>query len=281
MECKKRRTAAAASLISSASLTSQLSALLAASLPVSFACAAPATPESVECLEAYDTLTGARSAIKLQRAYRRYSAIKNCEDLITLEAVPADKRFVLVEQGGAVVYKFNAPALAAHFLCSGNFSHPVLRREVTLLEILRLGRIGLNRADAETLRFAFLFRQQAAHYKLAEQSLLEFMQADADTSLHSALRLQGSSDWAIAEYEDSLDRLVRQRPLAAVELISKQHLELIRQKIVNSDDVDIPEFLLDLDECMEEALRDAQRLLRKRPLPMSLTALGNWLQSAW
>jgi hypothetical protein len=227
-----------------------------------------------------------KAAAVIQRATRRYLSIKNTFDLITLEQIPKEKRFLLVENTEGIVgvaYKFNGPILSAHFLCSGDFTHPILRRPILGVEITRMCRSTcISARDAHTLRVAFEFRENVARWKIEEQSILSFLESDIAVAFQDALRigeleLLGAEGinitGATSSYDEALDRLLYRHP-AALGVLVAQHLALIEKR----NDIGA-ETRLDLEIAMDDAARESRRSIRKSRRDLSSTALGDWIQS--
>lgn len=85
------------------------------------------------------------AARRLQRCLRRYRAVRNWRDPLTLEPVTRRRCLQLVEAPGCV-YLLEPEPLARYLIATGDFANPLTRRPLLRPEVLRLkglaGRLG-------------------------------------------------------------------------------------------------------------------------------------------
>ena len=140
----------------------------------------------------------------------------------------------LVEPCGAC-YTFHAWTLAALFLASADFRHPVTRRALVPPEFRRISR-ALAPGARVCLEFTWGHAQEARQALYERDSLLEFLTSEAAKSLDAAVELAEDAEAvaqfreALEAYEDSVHDIQARLPVDAAEALA-QHGRLIGRRL--------------------------------------------------
>ncbi len=214
----------------------------------------------------------AAAAVVIQRAARRFLAVCGWADPVTREPVPAARRFTLVEAGGAT-YRFDAPVLGAGLLVSGDFRHPVVRRELLRCEVARLARLCPEPARLPLLA-SFDFRIPAAAWHAERQSLLFALEDDADGALATLLEADEEEVGGLAlQYQATLQNLQDADEATTVAVLDRQLARLSRCWPPTSGAVAA---LAVAGVAAKDLGADAEA-----GRPRRHTFLGAWLQATW
>lgn len=224
------------------------------------------------------------AALRIQKCWRRCLSVKNDVDPSTQEPVHRGQRYFLLVESQFVSYKFDGASFAAGVLCSGVFEHPILRRQLLLPEVRRLGQAaGLNAFGREALLVAFQYSTHIIKHSTTRSSLLSFLEDEAGSALNTALERAeffGSiavQDDGVSSYADALEAVALTRPEAVDALVAiHQNIVMSRSRYVWKETQE------DLLEAMSEAQHEARSLMRRAlrsGRAHSLTALGNWVRA--
>jgi hypothetical protein len=236
----------------------------------------------------------ASAALKIQRAVRRFLAVKNehGRDPLTLGAVAVVGGFLLVDTP-RVSWRFQPLPLAKNFLVSGIFTHPITRRELLRPEVRRLGAM-IGGPLRGALLVAFDWRHCVADFRKNRDSLVDFLEADATCALRDfqsfcisekmkedLLPIEEVEELAPPSYvhfslahtyEHALSRLANARPSAVSQLI-QQHCMVLSA----GEDISLAAW-----RTVANAHRNAVELstqLNAMSGRCGTTALGEWLFS--
>ena len=111
---------------------------------------------------------------------------------------------LIVEPHGNVRYRMCARTLSHTFICTARFLHPLTRRALLPMEVIRVVR-ALSPREALLLETTFRFRLDIQRAVASEASLRSFLQQEAGTELEGALgEAEGSCNLAaMASYMDT------------------------------------------------------------------------------